>query len=500
MDENKEYLGAQGEGGEEPVTDEAVNETEQAQQSAPDEAPAESDAVESAGAYREPLTDSYCIRCGENKKEEGSDYCEECAKALLSVKIPALAWIGTLITLCVSILASAVFFLNFSAGFQVAVGDYWAARGAWSTASEYYNKVDATAEEINNAVGSFSPVVIGERVRVKSVIATAHLYSPIDAGYKISSDYKQLAGKYRKLAPYERAYEQYKAVYTACSDILDACTSGNKTYEEAIKDIDAAIEADKTLNTTYANSLKFDISRYTVQKPEISLTFLKDMEKSAPDEGWLYNKNYVDLYLMMKDYDSALIYCDRLIDFNCNDGEAYFKKLLVLMSKNDKEGAGKLCDEFDRLNPDSETVYSLRTAYMRRFGDLDSAKTYCQEGIDEFQSVAEHYRQMAIINLLQGDYDTAFDSVYDGEYMAYSLYYYSGSQSMYTQELSDMLYLCAKLCFEHGKGTGKSADSVKSVMESFEGEDESISQDVKDIIAGTKTLEQVFREGDGDVL
>lgn len=450
--------------------------------------------------YREPLTERLCARCGEKEKAEGSNYCEECEQSMLTVKIPGLAWLAGIAAMLAAVVGLAFSFLNCAAALQVTKGDIEAAKGCWNNAYTAYSEVDAVAQEINATIGgNFSAVIVGERIAVRKLVSMAHVYSPVDAGYSIEQNYPAVAGKYKKLAASEKAYKDYYAAYRACSDILDAFTGGNMTYDEARAQIDTAVEGGE-FDSCYVSYIKFSIAKYAGESNENLLALLKESEKAGPDKGWLYNTDFVDVYLAVGDFDSAEKYSNLLIDDNKNSGEAYYNKLMCLMARDKKDEAFALCDEFDGNNPGNETVYTLRVAAMRRFGDIDGAKELCQKGIEECQSVAEHYRQLAIINILQGDYDAAFDAAYQADYMAYSLYYYSGDNSMYTPQLSDTVYLASCLCKEYGKGTGENAAHVIDFIESFESELDSVSQEVKDILAGTKTPEDVFMKGAGDLV
>ncbi len=417
---------------------------------------------------------------------------------MLTVKIPAGAWIAGFVVMLLSVVGFAISFLNCAAALQVTKGDIDAAENCWYNAYSAYSDVDSVAEQINDSVGDIKPVIVGEKVTVKKLVAMSHIYSPVDAGYSIEQNYPTIKGKYKVLAASEKAYEGYYAAYQACSDILDAFTGGTLTYEQTREKIDQAVKGAK-LEEGYVQYIRFSVAKYAEVSDTELLELLKECEKLSPNYGWLYYTDLIDVYFALGDYNSAEKYCDKLIDENKNNGDAYYDKLMILFARNEKDEAFELCDEFDEDNPEHESTYTLRVAALRRFGDLEKAATLCQEGIDECQSVAEHYRQMAIIRILQGDYDAAFDAVYQANYMASSFYSYSGDSSMYTPELSDTSYLAAYLCSKYGKGTSENAASVTEFLDSFEAELDSISQDVKDIIAGTKTPEDVFMKGTGDV-
>ena len=82
--------------------------------------------------------ENLCPYCGEHEKAEGSDYCTECEAAMLSRKIPFLAWIGGLAAVVFSVFALALVFLLTAPSLQVAKADAHAREKRWYYAYTEY--------------------------------------------------------------------------------------------------------------------------------------------------------------------------------------------------------------------------------------------------------------------------------------------------------------------------------------------------------------------------
>ena len=72
-----------------------------------------------------------------------------------------------------------------------------------------------------------------------------------------------------------------------------------------------------------------------------------------------------------------------------------------------------------------------------------------------------------------------------------------GDSSAYTPQLNSTLYLCTYLCKESGKKDTENAQYIDDILASFSEED--LTEQVKSIIGGEKTVEEVLTEGGCDL-
>ena len=125
---------------EETVAETAEEIPEEASEESAEETAEEISEEASEETNEEISEDLICPYCGENKKEEDSDYCAECEAAMLARKIPFLAWVGGLAAVVFSVFALALVFLLTAPSLQVAKGDSYAREKRWYSAYTAYSK------------------------------------------------------------------------------------------------------------------------------------------------------------------------------------------------------------------------------------------------------------------------------------------------------------------------------------------------------------------------
>ena len=136
---------------------------------------------------------------------------------------------------------------------------------------------------------------------------------------------------------------------------------------------------------------------------------------------------------------------------------------------------------------------------MHRYkGDYDKAKTVASTIFAENDSFPEIHRQLALIYLVQGDYAAAFKEMDTTYVSVYNMYVQFGSEEP-TEELVLTYYLCARLFEATGNFTEDDANSIGRAYGIF-GEDYEPQGDIKAIIDGEKTIQQVLTEGDCDLV
>jgi hypothetical protein len=181
----------------------------------------------------------------------------------------------------------------------------------------------------------------------------------------------------------------------------------------------------------------------------------------------------------------------------------------VYISQNNIAQALSVSEEFGKDNAGSAKLYALNTSIYRLSGDVQKALSISEEGAAalkqlneitvsqttaesekqdaaaKLQGSTEFYRQQAIVQLLNKDTKKAFET-------AQLAYDSSQNYQDTTLELVNTYALCASLASE--------TQAFSSVVDMLNQYGYSLADNVTQIIAGTKTVQDVFVGGKGDVL
>lgn len=493
------------------VTDEArESDLPQEPESADDEkTAAEDNATEQEGleetaeeADNGDEEDRLCLVCGCNERAQGSDYCSECEAVMLSRKIPFWGWIGGLASVVASVFALVLAMLVSAPVLQIARGDAYADEKRWYSAYREYQQVDSVVAEVNSAMGGESPFVqTGTGLDVRIVETVAKCYTPLEAISVAESRLGSgMISKIPSLKKYNKIREEYVASYEALADAIEAMTSGNADAQTTYAAFEAARGKDG-VSDVYLDYFLFNAAVFYEDGYEKQIEYLEAIEKSAKKSGedysWLYYQDFADVLYKSGDSDRAMRYLDALTENDKTKFGAYELKLHIALSQGDKDRASQILAEFKKNNEGFDTAYVLEATYLRCTGEYEKAKLLCEEALEQYDSVPELHRQLALIYLINGDYDSAYDEAFDADNNAYYLYAYMGDSSAYTPQLNSTLYLCTYLCKEKGKKDTENASYIDDILASFS--DEDLTEQVKWIISGEKTVEEVLTEGACDL-
>ena len=222
-----------------------------------------------------------------------------------------------------------------------------------------------------------------------------------------------------------------------------------------------------------------------------------DDEAEKKDYSWLYSADYSSALFNAGRLDEAAEILDGVIDNNKTLLSAYEMRMAIAFAQNDSAKADSLLSEFMDYNKDYDTAFTLETVYFRIKGELEKAESVCLEGLEKYDSVPELHRQLALIYLLKGDYDNAYEQAYAAYQNAYFLYYYYGDSTAYNASTDNTLYLCAYLNKTKGQLASENAGYVDEIIESFTAEE--LSDEVNAIVNGEKTVEEILSEGAYDL-
>ena len=455
-------------------------------------------------AEEEISEEDLCPYCGENKKAEGSDYCTECEAAMLSRKIPFLAWIGGLVAVVFSVFALALVFLLTAPSLQVAKADSYAREKRWYSAYTAYSEVPSVVDEITTILGGESPFVqAGTNVAVKKFDALAHYTSPLEAFYYESQSISHLEGKSNPTI--NGYYEIYNEYMTSYDIVLETLETKFGTSEPTAEEMHAAVEeirGTEGLSDIWVDYYHLTFAYNYNEPDEVALKYLKAIDESAKkskhDYSWLYYTELSDLLYKMNDYEGSSEYLDKLIKNDRTNFGAYELKMRITLKTEGAEEAGKLLDEFSKYNEGIDTDYVLKIMYLRATKEYDKALELCVEAQEEFSTAPELHRQQALIYLLKGEYGKAYEAVFNAySNAAYIAQYYQDDSSL-TNQLYNTLYLCAYLESEKGSMSTDNAAEIGNIISDLK--DFVDAESVLGVINGTKTIEQVLTEGEYDLV
>jgi tetratricopeptide (TPR) repeat protein len=168
------------------------------------------------------------------------------------------------------------------------------------------------------------------------------------------------------------------------------------------------------------------------------------------------------------------------------------------MKNNGLDEAKKLLDEFIKYNEGIDTAYVLEIMYLRCAKEYDKAVALGNEALEEYASAPEISRQIALVHLLQGDYDKAYEAVFNAYSNAVYIAQYYQDDSSLTTQLYNTLYLCAYLESEKGSMKTENSSEISKILDDLK--DFMKTESVNDIINGKKTVEQVLTEGEFDLI
>lgn len=450
--------------------------------------------------------DVLCASCGVYRKAEGSDYCEACEGRMKSTKIPFLGWISGIVAVAAGVFALVIAFLVSAPALQVYKGDLKAAENCWYPAYEAYGQVSSLVSSVNDILGQESPFVkAGVGVKMKIFDSVAHCYSPLEAAYSAESIFSgtnfDFTSKNRKVKQYKQILTDYQNTYEAVADPVAALQEEEATIEETV----AAFEKARTkegVNELFLDYLLYNVAAYMDLPDAEKLKYLEAVEaadeKDKIDYSWLYSLDIARLRNASGQTEKALENLDKQLNFDSSSYDAAAMKMRILLGLGKKDEAGMVMQEYKSACADTDMAYQLEIAYLRSTGELSKARELCTEAFEVYATSPEIYRQSALIYLAEGNYDEAYETAYEADYVAYQIYSYSGDSSAYTPELTNTVYLCAWLCREKGDKDTDNAAYLDDIIDSFS--DAELSESVIQIREGKITLEEVLLKGECDLV
>ncbi len=447
-------------------------------------------------------SEELCPICEERKKGDDSDYCPECEAEMLSRKTPMLGWLGGLLAIVFSVFALGLTILVSAPSIQIARGDYLANDNCWYSAYKEYSGVSAIVEEVNTILRTNSQFVqTGSGLNIKIIEAVANCYSPLDA-LSIADNLlgEGSVDKYFALKKYKDVRDDYLTTYEALMEPIEAMSYGEADAAITYAAFDAARSAEG-VNGIFIDYFLFNAAVYYDDTNEVQLKYLGAVDAAAKeskeDYSWLYYQDYANLLYEEGETEKAILLLDELSENDRTKFGAYELKMRIALTQDDIDEASRVLAEFKKYNEGYDTAYTLESTFLRATGELEKAKVLIDEALEQYDSVPELHRQLALIYLLEGDYDNAYEAAFKADNNAYYLYAYMGDSSAYTPQLNNTLYLCTYLAKQQGTMTSENSVYIEEILASFAEED--LSPEVVAIVEGEKTVNEVLTEGACDL-
>lgn len=498
----------------EDAAEEAVEETE-----APEEAE-EVTAEENEEISEEIDEDDLCLHCGKKHRKENSEYCEKCEKQLIKTKIPFLGFIVGACALVISLFAFAFTVMLATPALEVSAGDKFASENNWFSA---YGEYASASQEVSNVVstlGENSPVSMfvktGCNLKLKSFKCIEKVYDPLQAGQYISNIFDSSSAKFTAKNKYIKGVlalvDEYNATSqkasTAIQPIYDADENGSLTPEvgkKVIADLEKMRDTEG-VNNVFLDYFIYSVAGYCGGDDEEMTGYLEKMHKTATESGkdyyWLYYDEYISKLMGEKKYDEVMPLIEHQMEQDSSDFQPANQLLRIYLSKGELDKAEKFVDEFCKINvssdgSESDSNYVMRITMHRVKGEYEEATALAQKGNEQFSS-PEFSRQLALIDLLNGDYDSAYENAYAAQDMAYYFASYYSDQSAFTEELANTVFLAAYMCDKEGKKNTENAQYIDEFLASYNGEvPDGI---VSDIVNGKITIEDALTKGVYDLI
>ena len=447
--------------------------------------------------------DELCECCGEKHKEEGGDYCADCEAAMLSRKIPFFAWLCGLVVIVISVFALALATLVAAPSIKVARGDGFANDNCWYSAYKEYSEVNSVISELNSILGEETPFIkMGTGLVYKIIDTVANTASPLDAiGVADSLLGQNSTETHAALKKYSKLRAEYMATYELLEPSLTAMQYGGASFETTVESFERSRDNEK-VSKVLVDYFIFTAAVYYGEDVNVRLEYLDALDKTVKESGedysWLYYQDYADVLFEAGQTEKASEYIDAIIESDKTKFGAFELKIRMELSEGDIEGASAVLEEFKKYNEGYDTAYVLESTLLRVSGKTEEAKVLITEALEQYDSVPELHRQLALIYLMEGDIDKAYQSADNAVYNALYLYNYMNDRSTITPQLINTAYVCDVLAKKNGSAAAGSSMWISQLIDGMV--DEELSERVLQAVNGEKTWKEVLTEGECDLI
>ena len=478
--------------------------------------------------------DVICPICGEMPVANGHEYCYKCETELSKTPIPVKAWIAGIAALLASLVAFLMVILISAPCLQSVKGDMYASRRIWFNAYENYSGVADVTTEISDIMkntfisegynalmskfksdATFDNLfATGANFRLKIFKTVEKIYDPLKA-YQYSSQVFTGSNdssfiehnSYMKKS--NEIYEIYDTTYKAMGDGIEYLYGLEQpTVEDGKKVIEMFENArgQEGVSDVWINYLQYNVAGYCAFDSEDTFELLKKVDEAAKkdkrDYLWLYGIELINAYISRGLDDEAIPYIETLMEDDASDFSSRQAMERIYIRNGEYEKAEEMCTKYSKDNlttqgDESDSGFNLRINLERSRGNYDSAKQLIEDANATYSLIPEFDRQLALIYLVEGDYDAAYEAAFSAEDKAYYRSYAYSDSSGYTAELTNTTYLCAYMCKKYGKGNSENAEYLDEYLKTAEYVQNGI---VEKIINGEITIEEALTKGVCDLI
>ncbi len=321
--------------------------------------------------------DMLCEKCGKRERytelDEDYPYCKACREKMKKTRMNGwgVFFFVSVLLGCIGYLLYSVAFLAIAA--PIIKGDKYMAEGKYNSAIACYEETISTISQLNQSSGGVELFDAGNRTYAKIVKAYFCAGTPTYA-----QDYYSALEQSGALDKF--GYEETKEYYEIYDKMMD-------TYSN--------------LQTTYMNKLN---SLYMAEK-KADISAVRDTLKEL--EGLKENENN-DRYMI-----------------------AYFQYLFCSMTENSTDEAIKYLEEIKSGGRAYAFIYSIELSnlYMGK-GEYDKAEAICYESLEESPESIGVYQYLMMSKRRQGDYEAALKLGEEAAKVAETIYVPEGMNAM----------------------------------------------------------------------
>lgn len=381
-----------------------------------------------------------CVCCEENIVDDDEDYCEDCLEIMRHYPFDWWKWIIPVITIALMVLAFSYFAISFSVYKSTVSANKLVKAGNLNSALTAFDNINTEIKVTDKNYGYRYlnyQIDLYNKLGVEAFEDEQEFLDNYFPGTNINKKRakKALAAK-EEIDAFNKLYENFNAVYNP-----------DGKFEDFLKDFDKKNKGEN-FSEGYVNYFKYYAATYYGEKTSVIREYAEKVQGTAPEKKSLYLPLLAEVCLNEGKYDDML----------------------------------KAANELKGFNNDSPYVYMYQAIAYRLQGNLPKALAVCNEGIKvQPQNSLVNY-QMAIITLLNGKKEEAY------QYASDALAYASDINSFVSA--SSLASLCAQLL--------EDKESNDQIVEQIEAYGYEISPQVEQIISGKITIEDVFTKEKGD--
>lgn len=395
-----------------------------------------------------------CEVCGKKPAEPDSIYCADCLENMKHYPFSWWQFIVPVVAVMFAALAIVMTINGWSLFSGTANAQKLARQDKLFSALTKYSSLNTSIEESS---GDYGAKYLKNQVKIYNKI-----------GIQEYSDLQTFLETYYTGTAINKPWNHYAkkanddlTSYSDCYTYFSTAASSATSYSTLITAFNKEIKG-KDVNAAYANYYRYYACLMYNQDIKTQKKYVNAIAAEGKKYAGLYEPLYAEIALNNKDYDGALVYAGSILERNAEDPYGY--------------------------------VY--RGIAYRMQGNLVKAAKALNDGLHTNSKSAILNYQMGVICLINGQEKLAesYANTAASNATTENTYLSACSLEALTAELRARAYKKA--------GDTDSYDSEHTIYTNIKSQLEensyTLSDDVASILAGDKTIEQVFTEGTGD--